>query len=127
MAWRFDGRFGRIRLNRWNRQIGQHGLKLRNRNLFCDHHRNLRFHSTHCDHQCDCYVIELDSAPRTTAGCRHVFHFPSFSRLSRTRKPVILRIRGNGSGFSSGNWIDPAAVARCDRSSANAFTADAVG
>ncbi len=58
---------------------------------------------------------------------RHVFHFLSSSILSRTRNAVILRIRGRGSGFSSGNWIDPLAVANFERSFAKALTADGVG
>jgi len=56
-----------------------------------------------------------------------VLHFPSFSLLSRTRNAVILRIRGKGSGFSSGNWIDPLAVANFESSFAKAFTAEGVG
>ena len=55
------------------------------------------------------------------------FHFPSSSTLSRTRNAVILRIKGRGSGFSSGNWIDPLAVTYFERSFAKAFTADGVG
>src|ERR1700690_4077718 len=58
---------------------------------------------------------------------RQVLHFLSPSMLSRTRNAVILRIRGRGSGFSSGNWIEPLAVANFERSFANAFTADDVG
>jgi len=34
-----------------------------------------------------------------------------------------LRIRGRGNGFSSGNWIDPLAVANFERSFAKALTA----
>jgi hypothetical protein len=62
-----------------------------------------------------------------TPAFRHVLHFPSLSTLSRTRNAVILRISGKGSGFSSGNWIDPFAVAYLVNSFANAFTADGVG
>ena len=58
---------------------------------------------------------------------RPVLHFPSFSILSRTRKAVILRISAKGNGFSSGNWIEPLAVANFERSFAKAFTADGVG
>ena len=54
---------------------------------------------------------------------RHVLHFLSSSILSRTRNAVILRIRDRGNGFSSGNWIDPLAVANFERSFAKAFTA----
>jgi len=57
----------------------------------------------------------------------YVFHFLSFSVLSRTRNAVILRIRGRGNGFSIGNWIDPLAVAYFERSFAKALTADDVG
>jgi len=38
--------------------------------------------------------------------------------LSRTRNAAILRIRASGSGWSSGDWIDPLAVTNFDRSSA---------
>jgi hypothetical protein len=55
------------------------------------------------------------------------FPFPSSSILSRTRNAVILRIRGSGSGFSSGNWIDPFAVINFESSFAKALTADGVG
>ena len=58
---------------------------------------------------------------------RHVLHFRSFSRLSRTRNAVILRIRGKGRGFSSGTWIDPFASGNFSRSLAKAFTAEGVG
>ena len=58
---------------------------------------------------------------------RAVLHFPSFSILSRTRNAAILRIRGKGSGFSKGNWIDPLAVANFESSFAKAFTAEGVG
>src|SRR5512132_1533392 len=72
------------------------------------------------------------SPPDTWIVCsgmvfRHGFHFPSASILSRTRNAVILRIRGRGSGFSSGNWIDALAVANFERSFAKALTADGVG
>ena len=56
-----------------------------------------------------------------------VFHFSSFSILSLTRNAVIWRISGSGSGFSSGNWIEPFAVTNFESSFAKALTAEGVG
>jgi hypothetical protein len=79
------------------------------------------------------WLSKIQCSIRPTGGAapgivyRDVIHFLSFSILSRTRNVVILRISGRGSGFSSGNWIEPLAVANFERSFAKAFTADGVG
>jgi hypothetical protein len=67
-----------------------------------------------------------ETADPGPAFCQ-VFHFLSCSMLSRTRNAVILRIRGRGSDFSSGSWIDPFAVVNFESSFVKALTADGVG
>jgi hypothetical protein len=67
-----------------------------------------------------------ETADPGPAFCQ-VFHFLSCSMLSRTRNAVILRIKGRGSDFSSGSWIDPFAVVNFASSFVKALTADGVG
>src|SRR5512143_1038297 len=67
---------------------------------------------------------ELDTQGRRLS---YVHHFLSCSRLSRTRKAVILRISASGNALSSGNWMAPLLVLNPARSFAKALIGEGVG